>query len=268
MVSWVGMPPPARPARRPPGALALGAWLATRSRLAAFGCILAAVGAAVAIVAALTMARQGGRGVAAIPTLASEGLAWGAGVTIAFGASLRAIERDRQQGILALERARGLSLGAYVRGRVGGLVVVLAAAIGGATLVAGLAATAANGSPAAAARSSAGALAYAIAFAATLGPIAMASLGARTRAGGYFALLAVLVVPELVSPWTSALLPQGWHELTSVPAALEAVRAGVSSPLDAWARGARALAGLAAVVAVSVVVVGARTAHADAELAE
>ena len=41
----------------------------------------------------------------------------------------------------ALVRARGASLGAYVRGRVGGLVLVLAAAVGGATLVAGLAAT-------------------------------------------------------------------------------------------------------------------------------
>ena len=255
------------PARRSARTLALGAWLATRTPLAAVGFLLAGLGAAAAVIATFAMARHGGRDAARIPAIASEGIAWGAGVTLAFGAALRAIDHDREQGILALARARGVSLGAYVRGRVGGLVLVLAAVIGGATLLAGLTATSVGGSSTAAARSSAGALAYSIAFAATLGPVAMASLGARTRGGGYFTLLAVLVVPELASPWTSELLPRGWHELTSVPAALEAVRACVFSPLDSWARGARALAALAAVVAVSVVVVGARAARA-AEQAE
>jgi hypothetical protein len=198
--------------------------------------------------------------------IASESIAWGAGVTLAFGAALRAIGRDREEGILLLARARGVTVGAYVRGRVGGLVVVLAALIGGATLLAGLAATSMGGSSAGGvARSSVGALAYAIAFAATLGPVAMASLGGRTRAGGYLTLLAVLVVPELLAPWTSGLLPSGWHELTSVPAALDAVRAGVCSPIDSGAHGARALAALAALVALSVVIVGARVAHAEAE---
>jgi hypothetical protein len=257
------------PARRPLATIAFGAWLAVRDRLAAFGLILAALGALVAVIAAFAIARHGGRGVARVPTFVSEAIAWGAGVTIAFGASLRAIDRDREQGILALVRARGVSLGAYVRGRLEGLVVVLAAAIGGPTVIAGLAATSSGASTrAAAARATAGALAYCVAFAATLAPIAMASLGARTRIGGYLTLVAVLVVPELLSPWTSALLPHGWHELTSVPAALEAVRAGVFSPPDSWAHTARAIAGLAAVVAVSVVVVGGRVSRRDAELAE
>ena len=41
-------------------------------------------------------------------------------MTLAFGASLRAIRRDREEGIVALVRARGGSAGAYVRGPRGG----------------------------------------------------------------------------------------------------------------------------------------------------
>jgi hypothetical protein len=185
---------------------------------------------------------------------------------LAFGAALRALRRDREQGILALVRARGASLEAYVRGRVGGLVLVLAATVGGATLVAALAATSVGtASPGEQVRAGAGALAYALAFSATMGPIAMASLGARTRAGGYLTLLTVLVVPELLSPWTSALLPSDWRELTSIPAALDAVRAGVMGPIGAGVRAARALAGLGAVVAISLVVVAVRVGHAETE---
>lgn len=247
--------------------LAVCAWLATRGPLAASGFVLAAIGAAAAIVASVAMARRGGSA-ALLPMLTAEGIAWCAGVTLAFGASLRAIDRDREQGVLALVRARGVSAGTYVRGRVGGLVLVLAAVVGGATFVTGLAATSVGGASWGAVRAWAGALAYAIAFAATLGPVAMASLGTGSRAAGYLTLLSVLVLPELVAPWTSLLLPRGWHELTSIPAALDAIRAGVSAPIDSGARGARAFAALAAVVAVSVVVVGARLARAEAEQAE
>jgi hypothetical protein len=104
---------------------------------------------------------------------------------------------------------------------------------------------------------------YALAFAATLGPIAVAALGARSRAGGYLTLVAVLVLPELLARWTSEVLPRGWHELTSVPAALAAVRAGVAAPVERAESLARALAGLVAVVAVCVVVVAARVRQGE-----
>jgi hypothetical protein len=250
---------------RRPRTLALGAWLAARGALAVAGLVLASLGALASIVAAFAIARHGGQGAARVPTLASEGIAWSAGMTLAFGVALRAIHRDRETGILALVHARGVSARAYVRGRVGGLVMVLAAALGGPTLIAGLAATSAGGATIAVVSSSTAALAYVVAFAATIGPIAMACLGARTRAGGYLTLLAVLVVPELAAPWTSALLPSGWHELTSIPAALDAVRAGVTWPLTAQAGAARALAGLAAVISLSLLVTGARARHAEAE---
>jgi len=142
-------------------------------------------------------------------------------------------------------------------------VIVLAVAVGGATLVAGVAATSVAHPAFAAMRNGAAGMVYALAFAATLGPVAMAALGARTRSGGYLTLLGVLVLPELVSRWTAALLPHGWHELTSIPAALAAVRAGVAAPATMGLPMARALAGLGAVVAVSLVVVAARVRQTD-----
>jgi hypothetical protein len=108
------------------------------------------------------------------------------------------------------------------------------------------------------------ALVYALAFAATVGPLAMAALGARTRSGGYMTLLAVLVAPELLAPWTRMLLPGGWYELTSIPAALEAVRRGVLSSRAAGEHTARAIVVLVAVIATSLVVVRARMPDADA----
>ena len=55
-----------------------------------------------------------------------------------------------------------------------------------------------------------------------------------------------------------ALLPRGWRELTSIPAALEAVRAGVQSAGPAVLHAARAAVALVAVVAASLLLVHAR----------
>jgi hypothetical protein len=246
-----------------PRTLALGAWLAARGALGTVGIVLALLGALASVVVAVAVAGSGAE--AQLPTVASSAIAWSAGVMLAFGASLRAVHRDREDGIAALVRARGAGLGAYLRGRVGGLVLVLAAAVGGATLVAGIAATSVARPSLPAAHAGLAALVYALAFAATLGPVAMATLGARTRAGGYLTFLAVLALPELLAPWTSGLLPRGWHELTSIPAALAAVRAGVAAPGAMAVPMARALAGLAAVVAISLVAVAARVGRAESE---
>lgn len=245
-----------------PRTLALGTWLAARGGLAAFGFVLAIAGGLASVVAAVAVS---GRTYAAeLPLLASSAIAWSAGVVLAAGAAVHALRRDREQGVVALVRARGASLGGYVRGRVGGLVVVLALAVGGATLVAGVAATSVAHPALAAARTSLAAFVYALAFAATLGPVAMATLGSRTRSAGLLTLIAVLAVPELASSWTMTLLPRGWHELTSIPAALAAVRAGVAAPSALALPMVRGLAGLAAVVAVSLVVIAARVRRADA----
>jgi hypothetical protein len=242
--------------------VALGVWLASRSGLvrASRGlCALAALGSVVVATAA-----RGTPWVRELPAIASLVLSWGVGTTMAFGAALRVLRRDREQGVLALTRVRGVSATAYAAGRVAGIVIVLAIAVGGGTIVAGLAATVSGGATHAVVRASLAALVYALAFAVTLGPVSMAALAGQTRAGGYLALLAVLVAPELLAPWTRRLLPAGWYELTSIPAALEAVRTGVQSTSVAGEHMARAAVGLAAVVAVSLVVVRARLSDVDA----
>ncbi len=240
---------------------ALGVWLAARSGLVRASLLLSALCALGSISAAT--ATRGSPVAREIPAVASIVLTWGAGMTLAFGGALRALRRDREQGVIALARARGVSATQYAVGRVAGLVCVLAIAVGGGTVVAGLAATAVTGATSAGARASAAALVYALAFAGTMGPLAMAALGGRTRAGGYLTLMAVLVAPELLAPWTRMLLPDGWDELTSIPAALEAVRRGVQSTSPSGEHMARAVVGLAAVVAASLVVVRARVPDPD-----
>lgn len=248
--------------RQTPALVALGAWLAGRGVLAAVGLVVTgAAGAACAVAAFAT----GPSRAAMMPALAAEVIAWAGGMMLAFGAALRAVRTDRAEGIVALARARGASLGGYVQGRVGGLAVVLALAVGGATLLACAGSLVASRGDPLAARTSAGALAYALVFSVVVAPVALAALGARTRAGGYLTLVVVLAAPELLAPWTSMLLPRGWHELTSIPAALDAVRAGVSHPVLAGMHGARALAGLAAVVALATLVVAARARQRDEE---
>ena len=249
-----------------PRTLALGMWLTTRGALVRASLAITALGALGSIAAAL--ATRGTPTLEELPALASMALTWGAGTTLAFGGALHALRHDRERGVVALARARGVSVARYGSGRVGGLVVVLALAMGGGTLVAGLAATAVAGHGAhAIARASVAAFVYALVFAVTLGPVAMAALGGRSRAGGYVTLLAVLVIPELLAPWTGALLPRGWRELTSIPAALEAVRAGVQSAGPALLHAARAAVALVAVVAASLLLVHARVsidgAHED-----
>jgi hypothetical protein len=245
-----------------PRTFALGVWLASRSGLVRASLLLSAL-CTLGLVAATT-ATHGTALVRQIPAIASMVLAWGAGITLAFGGALRAMRRDRDEGILLLLQSRGVSAASYATGRVAGLVAVLAVAVGGGTLAAGLAATAVTAETRAVARAGAAALVYALAFAATAGPLAMAALGGRTRSGGYATLLAVLVAPELLAPWTRMLLPDGWYELTSIPAALEAVRRGVLSPSASGEHTARAIVALGAVIAISLVVVRARMPDAGA----
>jgi hypothetical protein len=93
--------------------------------------------------------------------------------------------------------------------------------------------------------------------------VALAALGARTRAGGYFTLLAVLVLPELLAPWTAPFLPASVRELTSIPAALEAVRQGIAGPASGALHALCALAGLSLVAVASSVAIQARLPEDD-----
>lgn len=238
--------------------MSFGAWLAARGPLAIGGLGLTALIGVGAAAAALVSSPARA---ALLPDLASTAVAWGGGMSLAVGAALGALRHDRAQGLLALARARGASTGEAVGGRVAGLVVLLVLAVGGSTLLAVAGAVVRASGAGAVLGASVGAVAYAVAFALTMGPVALATLGARTRAGGYLTLVAVLTLPELLAPWTAHLLPRGWTELTSIPEALAAVRAGVAHPAWAGAHGVRGAAGLVAVAALATLVVAARVAR-------
>ena len=192
---------------------------------------------------AVALARTGSGFPAQLPLLESSAIAWSAGMVLALGCALGALGRDREQGrVGARPGTRSEHQRLRARARRG----------------AGAAARGHGGRRDAGRRDCC-----------DLGDAPRAGCGARrarpasfTRwpsqrrsarwpwprsagagaTGGALALLAVLALPELLSPWTATpLLPRGWHELTSIPAALAAVRAGVMAPAATGAaHGARA----------------------------
>jgi hypothetical protein len=247
------------------GLLVLGVARARRGILAGVAIAIGILTALGAVVAAIALGRHGGRAAVDVPAGAAIALAWGAGVLLAFASSVRGLARDRDEGITALVRARGASTALWIVARVAGLAVVVAAVVVGGVLVASLAAVSAASPSAMArvARASAGAMAYGAAFAIVIAPVAMAALGVRSRAGGYVWLLVLLVLPELFASWTRELLPSGWGELTSIPAMLGALRAGIASA--DFARAVRACAAIAVVVVAALAAVRAQAARLRAE---
>jgi hypothetical protein len=194
-------------------------------------------------------------------------LSWIPGLLIAFSGAAHALRRDRDVGVLAFVAARGTSARRYLFARTMGLVLVLATVIVGGTTLTALACTALSGRHGLAyvAQSSGASIAYAAAFAATLGPVALAALGARSRAGGYARLLGVLVIPELFSRWTEEILPDAWRDFTSIPGALAGLRVSLMPPGIDAARLGRAVVVLGAIVAVSLFVARAQLARLDGE---
>ena len=198
-----------------------------------------------------------------IPVAAAAAIAWAAGVLVAFSASARALVRDRTDGVVDLLASRGMSPLDYVLGRSLGLSLVLFVVSGSGALAAAI------GEAIAAPRGALGVvqglgagLVFASMFALAVAPLSLAALGARSRSGGYFALLLILGLPELFVKYTDALLPEGWGDLIAVPSALAALASGLSpGTLDPW-QVARAFVVLSVVAVVSLVVTRAQMARA------
>jgi hypothetical protein len=194
-------------------------------------------------------------------------LAWVPGLLIAFSAAAHALRRDRDLGVRALVMGRGASVRGYLWGRTSGLVLVLSTVIVGGTAVTAAACTALAGRHGVAyvAQGSVAAVAYAAAFSMTLGPVSLAALGARSRAGGYLWLLGVLLVPEIFSGWTEEIVPDAWRDFTSIPGALGALRVSLMPPGVDLARLGRAVVVLGVVVFASLFIVRAQLARVDGE---
>ena len=229
-----GPGPSARPERRRAGGatlVLLGATLARRGPLALVSIAVSVFTVLVLCVIAIAFARRGGDApVESMPTLASSALAWGGGFLHAVAVSAGALRRDRAEGIRHLFVSRTTTVHGYLLARVGGLVAVLAIVVGGGTLLVSLAALAGAlqlRTVALTAQSTLGAVVYAFAFAAVVAPVAFAALGSRTRLSGYFALLFVLVVPEILSNALTGPLPTEVTELFAIPSALAALRSSL-----------------------------------------
>lgn len=202
-----------------------------------------------------------------LPSATSSLLAWGAGVTLAFAAALQVLRRDRTNGVRALATAHGHDANAYLAARVLGLAALVAIVIGGGTVIVGAAAALASHGThhaALALQGTAAGCVYATAFAATVAPVAIAALGARSRADGYLWLLAVLVVPEALSGLTGRVVPEEWSDLVSIPGALGALRAALAPPGFDVAHGARALVVIVVIALCAAGAARAALAHADA----
>ena len=205
-----------------------------------------------------------------MPTLTASTLAWGAGMLLAFASAAHALRKDRDDGVRALLAARGAALHRYVWARVAGLATLLAAVVGGGTLLAGgVAILSAHGGKLALASAQAtiASLVYSIAFAATMAPVALAALGARSRAGGYVWLSALLFVPEIFSGWIAELLPETWGDLVSVPGALASLRGALMPHEVDVAQFARAFLVLAIVTVLAILCVWKQLSRVDTERA-
>jgi hypothetical protein len=203
-----------------------------------------------ALAFAIAAGRQGAASDRVAPLTAGL-LAWGAGVLLCFAASMRAFDRDREDGWDALVARHGATRSSYLFARVSGLAIVTLEVVVPGTLLAGLASTLASHDAHAAREALSGTLAggvYAIAFSFVVAPVALAALGPRGRASGYLYLLSVLVFPALVAPWTGQLVPDEWSELVSIPGALDGLREALLGSID----GARALRAIVVLVAVTI----------------
>ncbi len=260
---------PSRGAARRWAAIALGTSLAPRGAMVKIALAIAALTVLGGLGAALTLASRGaGNALVQVSAATSTALAWGAGTLIAVPASLHAFREDRASGVRALLAARGASAATYAQGRVAGLALVLFAVVGGGTLMSGGAAfllASRLGVAGHAFEELLGSLLYAAAFALVVAPLSLAALGARSRGGGYLVFLALLVLPEMIQPWTSALVPAGWGELLSVPSALGALRAALPAQALDLARLTRAAFVLAAFAALAFALVRGEIAALDGQ---
>lgn len=239
--------------------LALGMSLARRGVLPVISLGIIALTAVGAIVFAFVLASRSEKApLHDVPILTSGALAWGGGFLLAFSAALRALRRDRTEGVRALLVARTTSLRGYLVARVFGLALLLALLLGGGTLLAGIASALAASRAAVVAQTlqtTFASVVFSMAFSVVVAPIAFAALGARSRVGGYLFLLSVVVVPEIIVEALSNALPNGLAEVLSVPSALSALRSALGPGPVEVGRAFRAIVALAIFTALAMLLV-------------
>jgi hypothetical protein len=200
--------------------------------MAVISIVISAATILVAGIVAVSFAARGeGAPAHDVPLVTSSALAWGGGFLLAFSSAASALRRDRVEGVRHLFVTRTTSLRGYLLARVGGLAALLACVVAGGTAVTGMLAILASmkfGALPLTAQASAAAVAYGFAFSLVVAPVAFATLGARTRIGGYFYLLLILVLPEILTSALDKSLPSELLEVCAIPSALAALRASLA----------------------------------------
>lgn len=217
--------------RSPLPYVALGASLARRGPMAIVAIVISITTALLAIVVAIALGLRPKAPVHDIPILTSSALAWGGGFLHAFTVAAGAVRRDHADGVMDLLTTRTTTTRGYMLGRVGGLSAVLAATVGGGTLLVGAVSILGaheGGGALRVALATLAAVVYALAFSVAVAPLAFAILGARTRWSGYLVFLAVLFGPELLASMASSTIPSELTEIFSLPSALGALRSSLS----------------------------------------
>ncbi len=189
-----------------------------------------------------------------VPLLASGILAWGAGFFLAFSVAAHALVRDRAEGVRGLFVTRTLSLRGYLMARMGGLVALLVMMVAGGTLACGLVAAAVATDRVLVFRvlhATLAAIVFSVAFSAVVAPVAFAALGARSRLGGYFFLLCVVMVPELIVSLVDSVVPESLADVLSIPSALSALRSSLAPGSTDFARALRAVVALSLVSVIA-----------------
>lgn len=239
--------------------LVLGAALARRGPLA-----ILSMGVSVLttlVLCAITFAlarREGDPPVHGILLLTSSALAWGGGFLHAVAISAGTLRRDRVEGIRHLFVTRTSSVRGYLLARVGGLGIMLAVLVGGGTLFVSAVSLVGATRLQVVVRtmhSTFSAVVYAVAFAAVIAPVAFAALGKRTRISGYFVLLLVLVVPEVLANALTGPLPGEVTELCAIPSALAALRSSIAPGTVDPFRFLRALVAVGLIAGIAMVFV-------------
>lgn len=254
---------------RLPALLGLGAALARRGPMAIVSLAICALTIVVACTVAISFAGRGeGAPAHDVPIIASSALAWGGGFLLAFSAAASALQRDRAEGVRALFVTRTTSLRGYLLARVGGLAALLALVVAGGTALTGMSTILASlklGALPIAMQASAAAVAYGFAFSFVVAPVAFAALGARTRIGGYFYLLIILVLPEALTTLLGRSLPSEFLEVCAIPSALAALRSSLAPGTTDFFRFVRAVIALFLFISASMLWIRRELARMERE---
>ena len=242
------------PRRVWPSLLRAGMARAAEGIMAKASLVIGGLTGLAALALAASALRSGADPSTAAPFAASL-QAWGAGVLLCFAGSIRAFDRDDEDGWAALMARHSFGPTAYLGARVAGMAAWTLVMVAGGALLVGLVTLGGAHDAASLVRALSAmlaALAYSVTFALAVAAISVATLAPRARGSGYLFLLLVLVVPALLSDWTGQLVPAAWSDLVSVPGALDALRDSLHPSIDG-ARAVRAAAVLAAVTLAALV---------------